>query len=407
MAHCSGLALLLLAVSACQPDHAPSGSPVVLARHIDQLLDDPSGLPREATAGQAAEATPTQLPAANTPTPERPDAGPTVVDVTQPPDIQPAPDVQATPDVKPLPDVIAEPDVHLAPDVQLKPDVTAKPDVSLPPIVPIPVRRDGTPIVKAGAPGKPEPTAQPLPVTKPAKAAKLSAAERKKQAKVAAATAKAEAKAAAKKAQADKKKKAQAQLREAKKRAAAAKQKKVEAKKAALAAKKAAAWARKHPNAPKPEPAAKAELNKSAKTEPAKPEPAKTVKAEAAKPEPPVAATPQGGGDATELFFSGKRKADAGDFRGAIEEFKAAQAARPSPRTLTALGRAYFDAGEMAAAAAVLRKAGNHDDAQLLLGTLYQQMDKPDKARKVYEEFLKVHPDHAKADWVRKLLKTL
>ena len=74
---------------------------------------------------------------------------------------------------------------------------------------------------------------------------------------------------------------------------------------------------------------------------------------------------------------------------------------------MTALGKAYFDAGEMNAAAGALRKAGSAEDAQLLLGTLYQQMDKPEKARKVYEEFLKAHPDHAKADWVRKLLKTL
>ena len=296
-------------------------------------------------------------------------------------------------------DVVASPvDVRPAPDVQETPDAAARPDVAAP-IVPIPVRRDGTPIAKQ-EPAKPESKLdKPAPGVPPVKPVKLSAAERKKQAKLAAVQAKADAKAKQKK--------------------LAAKQAAEDAKKAALAAKKAAAWAKKHPHAAKLEPPpAKAEPVKPAKPEPTKPakaEPIPATKPEAAKPakaEPVKPATvapvaPAGGGDPTELFFSGKRKADAGDFKGAIEDFKASLAARSSPRTLTALGKAYFDAGEMNAAAGALRKAGSAEDAQLLLGTLYQQMDKPEKARKVYEEFLKAHPDHAKADWVRKLLKTL
>ncbi len=391
--------------SACEDQTPASNAPaVVLARHIDQLLDDPSGLPREATAAAlAAEATPAQPPGAVTVA-----SAPADVQAS-PPDVARAPDVPVAASASPTADVVASPaDVRPAPDVHVTPDAAARPDVAAP-IVPIPVRRDGTPIARP-EPAKPESKlAKPAPGVPPVKPVKLSAAERKKQAKLAAVQAKSDAKAAAKKAQLDKKKKAQA---DKKKRAVAAKQKKLDAKKAAedakkaaIAAKKAAAWAKKHPHAARPEPApppAKAES-----TPAAKPEAAKPAKAEPVKPTTAAPAAPAGGGDPTELFFSGKRKADAGDFKGAIEDFKASLAARSSPRTLTALGKAYFDAGEMNAAAGALRKAGSAEDAQLLLGTLYQQMDKPEKARKVYEEFLKAHPDHAKADWVRKLLKTL
>jgi TolA-binding protein len=41
------------------------------------------------------------------------------------------------------------------------------------------------------------------------------------------------------------------------------------------------------------------------------------------------------------------------------------------------------------------------------LGTLYQQQGKTALARKIYEAFLKAHPDHAKAGWVQTMLKTL
>ena len=461
--------------SACEGEKpVVSESAVVLARHIDQLLDDPTGLPRAVTAAELpAGTTPAEAPAVATPTAAtliaaEADAGTTEAREPQP-DARAAPhletaDVQASPvaadvvtakappDVQIAPDVPVVPDVTIAPDTQAKPDTLGKADAAMMPIVPIPVRRDGTPI--AMLPGVVKPDAKLLKPdrgVKPAVAAKptLTPTERKLQAKQDAALAKAEAQAAAKKAVADQKRKAQAASRDKKKRAAAAKQKKIDAKKAAVLARKAAAWAKKHhkgvnPYAPaKPEVAkpakaesakveagkveagkveaakpAKPEAVKPAKPEPAKPEATKPVKPEPVKVEPvkpakagqpstlaPVKGEPQG--DATELFFSGKRKADAGDFRGAIEDFKASQASRPSPRTLTALGRAYFDAGEMNAAASVLRQAGHHDDALLLLGTLYQQTDKPEKARKVYEEFLKAHPDHAKADWVRRLLKTL
>lgn len=113
------------------------------------------------------------------------------------------------------------------------------------------------------------------------------------------------------------------------------------------------------------------------------------------------------GADATELFYSGKRKMESGNLQGAIADLRLSQQVRPSMRTLTLLGKALFDAGELSQAAKVLQAAGNHDEAQLLLGTLYQHQGKTAQARKVYEAFLKAHPDHPKSGWVQTLLKTL
>jgi hypothetical protein len=139
---------------------------------------------------------------------------------------------------------------------------------------------------------------------------------------------------------------------------------------------------------------------------------ARTKEPKHAKPDPasdPIAAPepPPPGADATDLLYSGKRKLDGGDLHGAIADLKVSQQLRPSPRTLTLLGRAYFDANELDQAAKVLKAAGSHDEAQLLLGTLHQQMGKTANAKKVFEAFLDKHPDHPKADWVRRLVETL
>ncbi len=113
------------------------------------------------------------------------------------------------------------------------------------------------------------------------------------------------------------------------------------------------------------------------------------------------------GADATDLYYGGKRKLDHGDFAGAIADLRASHKIRPSVRTLTLLGRAYFDSDQLGAAEKAFKAAGTYDEAMLLLGQLYQQSGKADKARKVYDKFLAAHPDHPKAEWVRKLLQTL
>ncbi len=142
--------------------------------------------------------------------------------------------------------------------------------------------------------------------------------------------------------------------------------------------------------------------SKAAKAEPAKVEPAKT---EPAKADGGVV-VPEGA-DATDLYYSGKRKLEQGDLNGAINDLRASQQLRHSVRTLTLLGRAYFDAGQMGPAEKALKSAGNYDDAMLLLGQLYQSTGKSAQARKVYAQFLSLFPDHAKAEWVRKLLQAL
>lgn len=140
----------------------------------------------------------------------------------------------------------------------------------------------------------------------------------------------------------------------------------------------------------------------------AKPEPKPETKPKPpAEPEPEASPAAKPEGDATDLYYSGKRKLDAGDLRGAIEDLKASQAIRYSVRTLTLLGRAYFDLGEFGPAATALKKAGTYDEAMLLLAQLYQQQGKNAQARKVYEQFLKVHADHPKAAWVKRIVEAL
>ena len=163
------------------------------------------------------------------------------------------------------------------------------------------------------------------------------------------------------------------------------------------------------PSAPKPVPTSPAGPSRVAnghkphareRSTPAEPRP---------MPEPtpePAVAVPEGA-DATDLYHSGKRKLQAGDYRGAIADLKASQQLRPSPRTLALLGQAYFDSNDLVLAEKTLQRAGAHDEAQLLLATLYQQTGRHPKARKVYEAFLAAHPDHPKAEWVRNLLETL
>ena len=113
------------------------------------------------------------------------------------------------------------------------------------------------------------------------------------------------------------------------------------------------------------------------------------------------------GADATDLYYSGKRKLDHGDFGGAIADLRASHKVRSSVRTLTLLGRAYFDSDQFGMAEKVFKSAGTYDEAMLLLGQLYQQAGKADKARKIYDKFLVAHPEHPKAEWVRKLLQAL
>ncbi len=180
-----------------------------------------------------------------------------------------------------------------------------------------------------------------------------------------------------------------------------------EAPKAAAAAQQEPAKAAKEPREPKEakEPPAVKETKEPKAPKEAK-EPKESADPKAAKDPVGDVAVPEGA-DATDLYYSGKRKLDHGDFAGAIADLRASHKVRASVRTLTLLGRAYFDSDQFGLAEKSFKAAGAYDEAMLLLGQLYQQTGKADKARKVYDKFLAAHPDHPKAEWVRKLLQTL
>ena len=147
----------------------------------------------------------------------------------------------------------------------------------------------------------------------------------------------------------------------------------------------------------------KAKAEPTVKVAPSKPAP---EPAPAAKPVAEPAAS-SAGADATELQTSGKRKLESGDLSGAIADLRASLQVRTSVQTQTLLGRAYFDHGDLAQAAKVLVAAGPNDEAMLLLGNVYQHQGNTNQARKTFEAFLQMHPNHRRAAWVRSLLQTL
>ncbi len=151
-----------------------------------------------------------------------------------------------------------------------------------------------------------------------------------------------------------------------------------------------------------------AQRRKAARKKPGPRRAASRVRAPARKPTPEPSAVPlPPGKDATDLYYEGKRALEARRYSAAIASLRASQQLRPSGRTLTLLGRTYFDAGRLKDAERALRRAGNRADALLLLATLYQQQGNSSRARRAYKALLTHHPDHPRADWVRRLLKTL
>ncbi|MCO4760149.1 MAG: tetratricopeptide repeat protein [Myxococcales bacterium] len=113
------------------------------------------------------------------------------------------------------------------------------------------------------------------------------------------------------------------------------------------------------------------------------------------------------GKDATDLYYDGKRSLQARQYGAAIASLRASQQLRSSARTLTLLGRAYFDANRLKDAERALRKAGSRADALILLATLYQQQGRSARARRTYKALLTHHPNHPRADFARRMLKTL
>ena len=352
------------------PAPAAESSHSRLAQHIERLLDDPSSLPSAVTPAQ----------------PEATDAGAPA----------PEPDGAGALDLAAVPTAVAI--------AALAPTAAPAPPQIPEPIVPVAVHPKKT------ATDGVEPTTKLDAKARKAQAReerKAAAAERQKQAREKVAH-KAQAKAEAKARAAAKRLAAKAAAKERKAQAKAHGQGKGDANETPRADPKT------EPKAARVDPKAEAKAAKAAAKAEAKAakveanKQAKAERAKAAKPEPEQAQTaPAEGEDATELYYRGKGKLDGGDLRGAIADLGASQRARSSPRTLTLLGRAYFDAGDLGAAAKALKQAGAHDEAQLVLATLYQQTGKTPLARKVYEAFLKAHPEHPKAAWVRNLIQSL
>ena len=146
------------------------------------------------------------------------------------------------------------------------------------------------------------------------------------------------------------------------------------------------------------------------KAQRAPPEPT-TPKAKQVEPDDPpssaAASRVDPGLDATDLYYQGKRQLDSGQREDAIVSLTASLARRASDRTRALLGRALFDAGRMSEAERILRGAPTHAESLLLLAQLYQHRGKVPDARKTYKAFLTHNPDHARADWVRDVLRTL
>lgn len=361
-----GVALATLIAVGCNSNDPESQKPpadIPLSARVERVLNDPQALPRPVALPVAA--TPAAAPLAVEPTPAAPEppvaAAPAAeapaAPATQPPQAVDAP-------ILPVPIVPRAVQSAVAVDTQHPVKLSAKAKR-------IAARKAKAEKAKAAKAAK----AAKNKAAKAAKAAKLKAAKAAKAAKIKAAkAAKAEKLAAAKSAQASP--------------VSGTKLSKAKAKAKAKADAKAA----------------KAKATKATKA-------TKTVQATSKKSTPPAQSEPAveapAGADATDLYYSGKRKLDAGDYKGAIADLKVSQQLRPSARTLTLLGRAYFDGNKLPEAEKVLKQAGAHDEAQLLLANLYQQRGKIADARRVYQAFLQAHPDHAKAGWVRNLLQTL
>ena len=387
---CASIALCLW-LAACGHDAAPVQPPADLpgshlAQHVERLLDDPSTLPRAVTPA----------------TPEN-DAGAA------------APDAESAPDDAGAPDAVAAP----AALTELAAAPTPAPEAPAP-ILPVPVRpkkegvereANGHAPDQVGKPGKQSRRERMARLLQAKHERRLAAVARRKAAREEAKKNKAKEGAQGKTAKGQAgttaktgRDKPEGEVKSSKDKPADAKARKAAARAEAKARKLAArAEARARKLAARAEAKARKAAAKAGKKDAAEPktEPTTPTKGEVQP------AAPTDGADATELYYSGKRKLDAGDLSGAIADLKASQKVRSSPRTLTLLGRAHFDAGDLTAAAKALQQAGNHDDAQLLLATLYQQTGKTAQARKVYEAFLKAHPDHPRAAWVRNLLQSL
>ncbi len=116
------------------------------------------------------------------------------------------------------------------------------------------------------------------------------------------------------------------------------------------------------------------------------------------------------GGDVeyTRALATADRRYDAGDFVGAIGEYRKATALKATGPAQVRLARALYDANSSAEAMRELDRAlkvdARYPPAWLLLGEIHQSEGRMAEARKAYERFLQLEPRGEQARTVREIL---
>jgi DNA-binding response OmpR family regulator len=133
------------------------------------------------------------------------------------------------------------------------------------------------------------------------------------------------------------------------------------------------------------------------------------------KPDPPPPAEKDPADDAKafeKAVRRGKAMVEQGNAKGAVAELKKALAIKPgSAVALAELGNAYYELGDNAAALQTLQNAVGADasyaHAYVLLGAVYQGMNRASDARNAYEKYLALEPNGKFAQDVKSILKAL
>ena len=111
------------------------------------------------------------------------------------------------------------------------------------------------------------------------------------------------------------------------------------------------------------------------------------------------------------LLASAEAKYQAGDFPGAVSEYRKALALRETSAALGGLGRALYDANQPKEAERALQRAVALDRgnarAHLTLGMIYGEQGRRDEARKAYQRYLALEPNGPYARDVRAVLKQM
>jgi tetratricopeptide (TPR) repeat protein len=110
------------------------------------------------------------------------------------------------------------------------------------------------------------------------------------------------------------------------------------------------------------------------------------------------------------LLAAAEKRYEAGDFTGAITDFRRALGARPSAPAFVGLARSLYDsnpanAGEaLRALEGAIRLDPRYAQAHLLLGVIHQDEGRKAEARAAYQRFLALQPTGPQANDVRQIM---